>query len=376
MAWRRLVLDAERACDDAVLKQAEPTAYADQLVVMAACGSSGPRRPMLAMAGRDDLGVRVRAILDSAQERGRAGATCLVLTAATAVAAVASIAPLQAVAVVPALPSVVLVSAAPVDSEIVAATASEPAVVRPVVRLSPSPLPRLRRPRKPDATLPETVRLKPDITWTPIVDRPSDEPRAFVPVTDAQVPQTDQTDAAAPGRRMWILVLDASLQPDQMATVAESAGRWVNTDMSNADMVSVVTVGTRLTVVKDFTASREDLLAALQSPALSSEAAAGAGAPAASRAADTALEPFGDFQLRALATLCNVLAPIQQRKSLLYFSFGMNRGAAKEGTELSAMTDACRRANVLIYPVDARGLANIRNRDPNSPGGLGLFRGR
>lgn len=32
IAWRRLSLEAERACDDAVLRRSEATAYADQLV--------------------------------------------------------------------------------------------------------------------------------------------------------------------------------------------------------------------------------------------------------------------------------------------------------------------------------------------------------
>ena len=139
-------------------------------------------------------------------------------------------------------------------------------------------------------------------------------------------------------------------------------------------MVAIVTVGTRVTVVKEFTSSREELLAALQSPGLS-EAAAGAGTLATSPIADTALEPFNDFRLRALATLCNTVAPIKQRKSLLYFSAGMNREADKDATELRAATNACMRANVLIYPVDARGLLSIPSPNPNGAGGA-LFRGR
>src|SRR6202023_3733311 len=35
IAWRRLCLDSERACDDAVLLGAEQTAYAEQLVRLA-----------------------------------------------------------------------------------------------------------------------------------------------------------------------------------------------------------------------------------------------------------------------------------------------------------------------------------------------------
>jgi beta-lactamase regulating signal transducer with metallopeptidase domain len=71
-AWRRMRLEAERACDDAVLRDAEPAAYADQLVMLAR--GMGAPLPFLAVAGRDDLSARIRAILDSRQPRRRAGA--------------------------------------------------------------------------------------------------------------------------------------------------------------------------------------------------------------------------------------------------------------------------------------------------------------
>jgi beta-lactamase regulating signal transducer with metallopeptidase domain len=35
IAWRRLGLEAEHASDDAVLREADATAYADQLVALA-----------------------------------------------------------------------------------------------------------------------------------------------------------------------------------------------------------------------------------------------------------------------------------------------------------------------------------------------------
>ncbi len=70
---RRLVLEAERAADDGVLKYAEASAYADQLVDLARRLSSG-HQPFLAMANRRDLAARVHALLDGRQPRGRAGA--------------------------------------------------------------------------------------------------------------------------------------------------------------------------------------------------------------------------------------------------------------------------------------------------------------
>ncbi len=97
MAWRRLGLEAERACDDAVLRRSEAAAYASQLVLLAERLARTATPPLLAMAACRDLSTRVRAVLDGAQARGRAGA--LPVTAAVVAAAlfIAAVAPLRAV---------------------------------------------------------------------------------------------------------------------------------------------------------------------------------------------------------------------------------------------------------------------------------------
>jgi uncharacterized protein (TIGR03435 family) len=105
MAWRQLTLEAERACDDAVLHRAEATAYADQLIVLAERLSSRAHPPVLAMANRHDLASRVRAVLDARQRRGRAGTPWIVFAAATATFVVMTVAPLRLVAAVTADPS-------------------------------------------------------------------------------------------------------------------------------------------------------------------------------------------------------------------------------------------------------------------------------
>ncbi len=102
MAWRKLLVEAERACDDAVLRGSEATAYAEQLLALAERLSSVRRvaanLPMVAMANRADLVTRVGAVLDQRQERGRAGVLRVVLAFAGAAALVATIAPLRMVA--------------------------------------------------------------------------------------------------------------------------------------------------------------------------------------------------------------------------------------------------------------------------------------
>jgi len=96
MARRRMVLEAERACDDAVLSRFESASYAEQLVKLAQRLST--RQPVPAMANRRDLRARIDAVLDAAQARGpaRAASTTLILVAAVSLAV--GLAPLRTVA--------------------------------------------------------------------------------------------------------------------------------------------------------------------------------------------------------------------------------------------------------------------------------------
>ncbi len=97
-AWRRLCLEAERSCDDAVVISEERTDYAEQLVTLAQRMSATPVQPMLGMANRSDLSTRVTAVLDDRLRRGRAGFTLAAGTVAAAAVMVLTVAPVRAIA--------------------------------------------------------------------------------------------------------------------------------------------------------------------------------------------------------------------------------------------------------------------------------------
>jgi beta-lactamase regulating signal transducer with metallopeptidase domain len=99
MSWRRLALDAERACDDAVLQYNEAAGYAEQLVMLARKLSHRSPRPLLAMADRTDLCARVRALLDMRQQRGKTTMRYAAVAIGAAVLIAAAISPLRTVAV-------------------------------------------------------------------------------------------------------------------------------------------------------------------------------------------------------------------------------------------------------------------------------------
>ncbi len=97
VAFRWLNLEAERAADDAVVRSADYTRYAEQLVLLAGRLRKTGAQPALGMANRSDLSARVRALLDDRQRRGRAEwwATASALSVAGLV--VLTLAPVRAV---------------------------------------------------------------------------------------------------------------------------------------------------------------------------------------------------------------------------------------------------------------------------------------
>jgi len=101
IAWRQLSLEAERACDDAVVEKEEGMEYAEQLVALAKRMSAADAQPTLGMANRSDLSARVSSLLDAHQRRGRAGAVAMAAAIGSAALMVLAIAPVRAVAHVP-----------------------------------------------------------------------------------------------------------------------------------------------------------------------------------------------------------------------------------------------------------------------------------
>jgi ankyrin repeat protein/beta-lactamase regulating signal transducer with metallopeptidase domain len=94
--WRRLRLEAERACDDAVIRGGVAAdSYAEQLVSLARRLVGRGSVPALAMATRSNLGQRVEAILDGGLRRGRASRFASATVIVTATAFLLALAPIE-----------------------------------------------------------------------------------------------------------------------------------------------------------------------------------------------------------------------------------------------------------------------------------------
>jgi beta-lactamase regulating signal transducer with metallopeptidase domain/predicted outer membrane protein len=98
VAWHGMTLEAERACDDAVINRGDAASYAEQLLRLAERqAASGRHASLLAMTGRHDLATRIHAALDQQQPRGRVGVLAATVIGLTATALVAASAPIQLV---------------------------------------------------------------------------------------------------------------------------------------------------------------------------------------------------------------------------------------------------------------------------------------
>lgn len=95
-AWRQLRLEADRACDDAVASSSDAREFAEQLVTLAGRIRSSAPAPALSMAG-GSLIVRVHALMNPNQARGRSGLSFAIATCLAAIAVGTTVAAVEAV---------------------------------------------------------------------------------------------------------------------------------------------------------------------------------------------------------------------------------------------------------------------------------------
>ena len=183
-------------------------------------------------------------------------------------------------------------------------------------------------------------------------------------------PAASASDKAAQfkDRRLIVLFFDLSaMEPDEIDHAVTSAEHYVDTQMLPADLVSIVSLGSSLLVNQDFTTDRA--LLKKQLDVFSSGAGQGfeegttgttEGTPDTGQpftADDTEYNIFNtDRRLEALRSVAEKLAFVQQKKSLIYFSSGMDRTGIENQSELRAAVNAAVRSNMAIYTMDMRGL--------------------
>jgi len=198
-----------------------------------------------------------------------------------------------------------------------------------------------------------------------------------------QTPSQKATTGAAPknevatalgafkDRRMIVLFFDlSSMEPEDIDHAVTAAENYVDKQMAPADLVAIVSLGDSLQVNQDFTTDKTRLKNSL----LSFSSGAGQGFEEGSTGTtegtadtggsftpdDTEYNIFNtDRRLEALRAIAAQLSHVEQKKSLIYFSSGMDRTGVENQSELRAAINAAVRANISIYTLDMRGLQAI-----------------
>jgi VWFA-related protein len=208
-------------------------------------------------------------------------------------------------------------------------------------------------------------------------------------VTRNQIAAETPGDIKHRDKRMLGLYFDMSAMPtpDQLRAL-DAATKFIKTKMQPQDLMAIMKYsGQGVEVLHDFTDSREELLTEIQKLVVG-DAQGNDEDPGDDSDADTG-SAFGqdqgefnifttDRQLAALQTAVNMLGQLNEKKALVYFASGLRLNGTNNQAQLQATVNAAIRANVALYPIDARGLVALPplgDATKGSPGGNGMYSG-
>ena len=192
-----------------------------------------------------------------------------------------------------------------------------------------------------------------------------------VPAQTGSSATSATTPEAFRNHRLIVLFFDlSSMEPDEIDRAAQAGLKFVDKQMAPADLVSVVSLGNTLQVNQDFTSDHALLTHALQAFTAGSSEGFDAGSTgtteglsdtgSAFTADDTEFNIFNtDRRLQALRSVAESLSKVDQKKSLIYFSGGIDRTGIENQSQLRAAINASVKANLAIYAADIRGLQAI-----------------
>jgi VWFA-related protein len=234
----------------------------------------------------------------------------------------------------------------------------------------------------------------PDAALTAAAATPA-APPAAAPAPANDVPSVVQNggiaapppgDARFKDRRLIILYFDlsATAPPDQMRAY-DAALKYVEEKMAPADLLAIMTyTGSAVRVKQDFTDNKATLKEVINLLIYGKdEDGDGIRDPEIEGTEfgqnDAEFNVFNtDRQLSALQTAFTMLRPMPEQKSFVYFVSNLRLNGTDNNAQMRATSNAAIRANVQIYPVDARGLvasAPLGDASQQSRGGIGMFSG-
>jgi VWFA-related protein len=181
--------------------------------------------------------------------------------------------------------------------------------------------------------------------------------------------------------RLIVMFFDlTSMQPEDLDRCVTAAQDFLRTKMQSADLVALVSLGDTLNVDQDFTADKNALINEVgvyngtEGQGFAQGATANSNQQEDTTASTPNEEEYNDIntdrELFALQAVSKSLEKIGEKKSLLYFSGGIQRDGIENEASLRAAVNSAVRANLAIYSVDTRGLQAISPLGDASTGSL------
>jgi VWFA-related protein len=226
-------------------------------------------------------------------------------------------------------------------------------------------------------------RLEDTSAITPVRPATARPANAVQPPIATRITPPSSGDERYRNRRLLVLFFDlTAMTPPDHLRAFDAADKFIRTLMKPPDLLAIMTFDSKGAVKmrRDFTNDRKQLLEALQKWMYPD---------AGNNDADDTGDAFGqdssefnifnsNRKLAALQTIVNMLKSVAGQKALVYFASGLRLNGTDNQAQLSATVNAAIRANVVFFPVDARGLAAsppLGDASQPSPGGIGMYSG-
>ena len=213
--------------------------------------------------------------------------------------------------------------------------------------------------------------------------------RVYNRLAVTQITAEKPGDVRYKNRRLISIYFDlTAMPPDDKVRALEAAEKFIRTQMTSADLVSIMRYGGgSVDVLQDFTDDHNKLLSILETLIVgenqqseditNDEAAADTGAAFGQDSGEFNLFNT-DRQLSALQTAAKMLGRLSEKKVLIYFASGLTLHGVDNQAQLHATVDEAIRSGVSFWPIDARGLvaqAPLGDATQGSPGNAAMYSG-
>lgn len=169
--------------------------------------------------------------------------------------------------------------------------------------------------------------------------------------------ESGNASANSPMKRYLVLFFDNStMEFGDQAAARQAATKFIDDNAGPNRQMAIADFGGTLRITQNFTADTDRLKKVVAGTKFSTVSPNG---EVASLGAPPIMSAEADFGARsmlwAVRDLAKNLASVPGRKSLVLLTAGFPLTAERQ-SELSAVIDACNKANVAVYPIDVRGL--------------------